>query len=129
MQTSGRFLSAINLAAVPHALDCHDQHRIINRVNNAVISQPHPISVVAALQFPATRWAWIGRKIVRGAQHTLLNYRIKSARFDRMFEPREYSRLRKDLFRTHFQYLMASQRPVDNDWFQLTCGPRPLDVA
>jgi hypothetical protein len=55
-------------------------------------------------------------------------YRLKSSRFDRMFPAREYARLRKDIFRIHFQYLMASRQPVDNDWFQLTCGPRPLPM-
>jgi hypothetical protein len=55
-------------------------------------------------------------------------YRLKSSRFDLMFPPPAYSRLRKDIFRTHFQYLMASALPVDNDWFQLTCGPAPLPV-
>ena len=56
------------------------------------------------------------------------DYRVKSARFDRMFLPAEYARLRKDIFRIHFQYLMATQLPVENNYFRLTCGPRPLDL-
>ena len=63
------------------------------------------------------------------ATTTRAGYRMKSARFDRMFDPGTYIQLRRDFFRVHFQYLMATQRPVDNDFFGLACGPRPLEVS
>lgn len=56
------------------------------------------------------------------------DYRVKSARFDRMFEATEYATLRRDVFRIHFQYLMATRLPVDNDFFRLTCGTTPLAI-
>lgn len=59
---------------------------------------------------------------------TRSDYRLRSARFDRMFAPADYAQLRRDVFRIHFQYLMATRKPVDNDFFHLTCGTRPLAV-
>lgn len=53
-------------------------------------------------------------------------YRIKSARFDKMFDADKYRKIRRDFFKIHFQYLVATDRPVDNDYFTLTAGPRPL---
>ncbi|MEO7392687.1 MAG: hypothetical protein ABIU58_10960 [Ramlibacter sp.] len=35
-------------------------------------------------------------------------YRLKSARFDRMFRPEDYAQVRRDYFRIHFQYLMST---------------------
>jgi hypothetical protein len=64
-----------------------------------------------------------------GVARTSQPYRLQSARFDRMLEPATLRRMRLDPFTMHFQYLMSTQRPVANDWFQLTCGPRPLAVA
>ena len=55
------------------------------------------------------------------------SYWPRSARFDKMFDPATYAALKKDPFRIHFQYLMASERPVDNDFFTLTAGPWPLE--
>lgn len=55
------------------------------------------------------------------------NLRLKSARFDRMLAPERYARLRRDIFRIHFQYLMASERPVEHDYFQLSAGPQRLE--
>ena len=59
---------------------------------------------------------------------TRRGYRIKSARFDKMFDPATYRRIRRDFFQIHFQYLVATDRPVDNDYFTLTAGPRPLPI-
>ena len=56
-------------------------------------------------------------------------YRIKSARFDRMFDADKYRKIRRDFFKIHFQYLVATDHPVDNDYFSLTAGPRPLAVV
>lgn len=55
-------------------------------------------------------------------------YRIKSARFDRMFDPADYRKIRRDFFKIHFQYLVATCRAVDNDYFSLTAGPRRLPI-
>jgi hypothetical protein len=49
-----------------------------------------------------------------------------SARFAQMFDPSEYRLLRRDKYRCHFQYLMASAKPVDYDYFAITAGPSRL---
>lgn len=54
---------------------------------------------------------------------------IKSARFDKMFLPADYAPIKKDIFRAHFQYLMATSLPVGNDYFSLTAGALPLSLA
>ena len=56
-----------------------------------------------------------------------VRYRPRSARFDKMFDPTTYALLKKDPFRMHFQYLMASDFPVENDFFTLTAGSQPLE--
>lgn len=53
---------------------------------------------------------------------------IKSSRFGKMLTPAEHARRRRDAFGIHFQYLTATQLPVDNDYFTLTAGPRALVV-
>lgn len=45
-----------------------------------------------------------------------------SARFMQMFRPERYRQLRRDKHRCHFQYLMASERPTDYDYFLITAG-------
>lgn len=59
---------------------------------------------------------------------TRSNFKIKSARFDKMFDAAEYRKIRFDFFRIHFQYLVATARSVENDYFTLTAGPHPLVV-
>lgn len=59
---------------------------------------------------------------------TRRSYKIKSARFDKMFDASEYRKIRYDFFRIHFQYLVATARAVENDYFTLTAGPHPLVV-
>ncbi len=56
-------------------------------------------------------------------------YRLKSARFDKMFSPADYAHLQRDAFRIHFQYLMSTRLAVENDFFSLTAGPRALPVT
>ena len=56
-------------------------------------------------------------------------FQIKSSRFDQMFDQATYALTRRNAFRIHFQYLMATQLPVDNDYFTLTAGPRALVVV
>jgi hypothetical protein len=55
-------------------------------------------------------------------------FRIKSARFDQMFDAQAFAAIKHNYFAVHFQYLMASARPVRNDYFSLTAGPLPLPV-
>jgi hypothetical protein len=49
-----------------------------------------------------------------------------SARFAQMFPAEEYRCIRRDKYRCHFQYLMASGKPVDYDYFAITAGPLRL---
>lgn len=51
---------------------------------------------------------------------------VRSARFDRMFDAGTFKRLAADPFRIHFQYLMATDLRVANDYFSITAGPWPL---
>lgn len=44
----------------------------------------------------------------------------------KMFPPDSYRIIKKDLFRVHFQYLMASERLTDYDYFAMTAGPLRL---
>lgn len=44
----------------------------------------------------------------------------------KMFSPEVYSRIKKDLFRVHFQYIMAADKLTDYDYFALTAGPVKL---
>lgn len=67
-----------------------------------------------ALMDPVTSAGWPARP------SSLM--RVRSARLDKMFAPHDYQRLRKDAFRLHFQYLMATSLPVKNDFFQLIAG-------
>ena len=47
-------------------------------------------------------------------------------RFAEMFDAADYARLKKDRFRLHFQYIMASRKPVDYDYFRITAGHASL---
>jgi hypothetical protein len=98
----------------------------------------HQLAVVGASSMPwmefTTPWDPLCFALVNPfaacglAGPTRSNFRIKSARFDKMFDPAEFALLRKDYFRIHFQYLMATRHQVDNDYFHLTAGPHPLPV-
>ena len=48
--------------------------------------------------------------------------KMLSPRFAQMFEPGTYAALRRDKFRVHFQYLLASALPVDYNYFAITAG-------
>jgi hypothetical protein len=52
--------------------------------------------------------------------------KLAVARVFRMFEKQTYSKLRWNKLRLHFQYLMASELPVDYDFFLITAGPKFL---
>lgn len=52
--------------------------------------------------------------------------KLLSPRFAQMFDAAQYAPLRRDKFRIHFQYLMASQQVVDYDYFAITAGAQTL---
>ena len=52
--------------------------------------------------------------------------KLLSPRFAQMFDAVRYAPLRRDKFRIHFQYLMASQLAVDYDYFAITAGSQTL---
>jgi len=43
-----------------------------------------------------------------------------------MFSPDTYKAVKKDLFRVHFQYIMAAEQLTDYDYFAITAGPLKL---
>ena len=49
-----------------------------------------------------------------------------SPRFAQSFSPERYRRIRRDKYRCHFQYLMATERPAAYDYFSVTAGPLRL---
>lgn len=59
-------------------------------------------------------------------QRPYLAPKLLSPRFAEMFERAHYRALRKDKFRMHFQYLMASDLPVDYDFFLITAAEKTL---
>ena len=52
--------------------------------------------------------------------------KLLSPRFAQLFDAARYLRLRRDKFRIHFQYLMASQQVGDYDYFAITAGAQTL---
>ena len=52
--------------------------------------------------------------------------KLLSPRFSEMFEPLDYAAIRSDKLRIHFQYLMASSKPVLYDYFAITAGKTTL---
>ncbi len=52
--------------------------------------------------------------------------KLLSPRFAEMFEPADYAAIRRDKFRVHFQYLMASDKPANFDYFAVTAGATTL---
>jgi hypothetical protein len=51
---------------------------------------------------------------------------IRSPRFKEILLPRTYRRRRWNLFRMHFQFLMANEIPGEYDYLMITCGPVSL---
>lgn len=51
---------------------------------------------------------------------------IQVVRPFQMFDAKTYARIRRNKFRLHFQYLMASDLPNDYDYFRITAGPHRL---
>lgn len=52
--------------------------------------------------------------------------KLLSPKFADMFDAPDYRALRGDRFRVHFQYLMASKKPVAYDYFAITAGAMTL---
>lgn len=52
--------------------------------------------------------------------------KLLSPRFAEMFDAETYRELRRDKFRVHFQYLMATAKPVAYDYFAITAGAQTL---
>ena len=52
--------------------------------------------------------------------------KLLSPRFAEMFSPADYATIRRDRFRCHFQYLMASKKAVTFDYFAITAGHKNL---
>jgi hypothetical protein len=52
--------------------------------------------------------------------------KLLSPRFAEMFDALGYRVLKRDKFRMHFQYLMASANAVEYDFFRITAGSRTL---
>jgi hypothetical protein len=49
-----------------------------------------------------------------------------SPRFAKSFSPQLYRLIRRDKYRCHFQYLMATELPAAFDYFSVTAGPLTL---
>jgi hypothetical protein len=52
--------------------------------------------------------------------------KLLSPRFADMFDADNYAAIRRDRFRCHFQYLMASKKTVPFDYFAITAGAQTL---
>lgn len=52
--------------------------------------------------------------------------RLVSPRFHQLFGPATYRGLKRNRFRVHLQYLMATERPGPYDFFAITAGPQRL---
>ena len=48
--------------------------------------------------------------------------KLLSPRFARLFAPQSYARIRRNWYRNHFQYIMASERSGEYDYFAITAG-------
>jgi hypothetical protein len=49
------------------------------------------------------------------------------ARFRDMLAPEAYGKMRRNLFRMHYQFIMANDMRAPYDYFMLTCGPAPVE--
>jgi len=56
----------------------------------------------------------------------IIQPKLVSARFNKLFTPASYARMRRDFLRTHFQYLMAAELAGDYDYFLITAGDMTL---
>jgi hypothetical protein len=56
----------------------------------------------------------------------MIQPKLVSARFNKLFTPATYAGMRRDFLRTHFQYLMAAELAGDYDYFLITAGDMTL---
>jgi len=54
--------------------------------------------------------------------------KLLSPRFNKLFSAARYAAVRRDKYRCHFQYLMATELPGDYDYFLITAGPELLQT-
>ncbi len=52
--------------------------------------------------------------------------KLVSARYPKLFSPATYASMKRDFYRHHFQYLMASELPGEYDYFLITAGDMTL---
>jgi len=52
--------------------------------------------------------------------------KLLSPRYVKLFSEETYDRIRRDKFRMHFQYLMATELPGDYDYFAITAAGKTL---
>lgn len=52
--------------------------------------------------------------------------KLVSARYPKLFTPETYRAMKRDFYRHHFQYLMASELPGEYDYFLITAGDMTL---
>ena len=71
--------SAINLAAVAHAVHAHNPDFIGNLINHAVIAHADAPVMLAAGKFAATGWTWIVGKSANGGDDAVVNLGRKPA--------------------------------------------------
>jgi hypothetical protein len=50
----------------------------------------------------------------------------RSPRYGELLTPESFARLRKTPLAYHFQYIMASEKPAEYDFFRLTAGPETI---
>ncbi|MFJ6324820.1 MULTISPECIES: lipase [unclassified Rhizobium] len=53
---------------------------------------------------------------------------VRTVKVRDMVEPDTYERIKKNLFRVHYQYIFANTRPYWYDFFQICCGPIDLST-
>ena len=52
---------------------------------------------------------------------------IRSVRIRHMLQPASYSRVRRNLYRLHCQFVSGNERRAIYDYFMLVCGPLPAE--
>jgi hypothetical protein len=50
----------------------------------------------------------------------------RSPRYSELLTPESFARLKKTPLAYHFQYIMASEKPAEYDFFRLTAGPESI---
>lgn len=66
---NGRHYAGIT--PVTHALHSHNEHGVIHRVDNAVVSHPNTVGVIAALELPTAIGAWVLSQRLHGIKNCL----------------------------------------------------------